>query len=249
MQEQHENSLYQRFLKGRSDSPKIDEWHHYFDVYHAAFASFRGKAPTVLEIGVQRGGSMRMWQEYFGSDAKIFGMDIDPACSAHALPNGKVFIGDQANPVFLRAAIDEMGPPDIVIDDGGHTMRQMIVSFETIYDSMRIPGVYLIADTHTAFWGQLTFIEALVPSLRRGRNHYLDAGRRTIYDFAFDRVRELQGWTGRAHDQRRLGMSPETRPRGLPVSEFCRTTESIGFHDSMIVFRRALRVEPWSDVR
>jgi hypothetical protein len=228
------NPLYRRFLEGRPDQPKIDKWHHYFDVYHAAFAPWRGRKLTMLEIGVQRGGSLRMWQEYFGPEARIFGMDIDPACAARALPGSKVFIGDQADPAFLRASLAEMGPPDIVIDDGGHTMKQMITSFQVIYPAMRLPGVYLVEDTHTAFWGG-AFAD------------HLD--RKSIYDLAFTVCLKLQDWSGRRDNFVRLGVPPEERPKGPDVAEICRTTRSVSFHDSMIVFQREERPEPWRQTR
>lgn len=229
-----DNPLYRRFLEGRPGDPPIHKWHHYFEVYHAAFAPFRGRPITMIEIGVQRGGSLRMWQEYFGPEARIYGMDIDPACAARALPGSKVFIGDQADPAFLKGVLAETGPPDIVLDDGGHTMKQMIVTMQEFYLRMRLPGVYLIEDTHTAFWGGAF------------DDH---PERRGIYDLAFTVCRELQGWSGRKGAMERLGIPPAERPPGDPVSEICRTTESVSFHDSMIVFRRGVREEPYHEVR
>ena len=127
------NPLYQSFLQGAKGRPPIDKLHHYFDIYHRHFEAFRGRSPTVLEIGVQNGGSLHMWKDYFGEGARIYGIDVDPAC-AHRGPEGsKVFIGSQADPEFLRRVVAETGPLDIIIDDGGHTANQMIVSFETLY--------------------------------------------------------------------------------------------------------------------
>ncbi len=248
MQSAPDNPLYRRFLEGRPGLPQIHKWHHYFDVYHAAFAPWRGKAPTMLEIGVQRGGSLAMWQEYFGEGARIFGLDVDPAVEDHAPPGTKVFIGDQADPAVLNRILAETGPPDIVVDDGGHTMRQMIVSFQVLYPAMKLPGVYLIEDTHTAFWGEAAPGGKAIPA-RKSRFHD-DPNGNTIYDLAFAVVRELQAWSGRAGAFARYGEKPPAeREPGPPVSEICRTTESVSFHDSIIVFRRAAREEPWHEVR
>jgi hypothetical protein len=229
-----ENPLYRRFLEGRADSPQIDKWHHYFDVYHEAFGAWRGKPLTMLEIGVQRGGSLRMWQEYFGPSARIFGMDIDPSCAAHALPGAKVFIGDQADPAVMRQVLAEMGPPDIVLDDGGHTAKQQIVTFQVLYPAMRVPGVYLIEDTHTAFWG------GAFADHPEGKS---------IYDLAFAVWQRLQEWSGKRGNFVRLGDPPDQRAPGAAVSDICRTTLSVSFHDSMIVFRRGERPEPWRQTR
>ena len=233
-QSRTDNPLYRRFLEGRANSPKMHKWHHYFDVYHDTFAPWRGRPVTMLEIGVQSGGSLRMWQEYFGPEARIFGIDIDPSCAAHALPGGKVFIGDQADPAVMRQVLADMGPPDIVLDDGGHTAKQQIATFEVLYPAMRVPGAYLIEDTHTAFWGG-AFAD------------HPDG--KSIYDIAFAVCQRLQEWTGRPSNFQRFGDPPDRRAPGPVVSDICRTTLSVSFHDSMIVFRRGQRPEPWHEIR
>ena len=43
---------------------------------------------------------------------------------------------------------------DIVIDDGGHKMRQQIVSYEELFGHIKHDGVYLCEDTHTSYWLQ-----------------------------------------------------------------------------------------------
>jgi hypothetical protein len=228
-----DNPLYRRFLEGRPGAAPMHKWHHYFDVYHGALAPFIGRAPTLLEIGVQRGGSLAMWRDYLGADARIFGMDVDPAAAERAPEGTRVFTGDQADADVLRGVLAEIGRPDIVIDDGGHTARQQITTFEVLYPAMRLPGVFIVEDTHTAFWG--------------GRFADDPAGR-SIYDIAFAVARQLQEWTARQRDFARLGQPPQARAPGEPVSLHCRTTESVAFHDSMIVFRRAAREEPWHQV-
>ena len=70
------NDLYAFFVQGRNQR-RIDKWHHYFEVYERHLARLRSANPTVLEIGVQQGGSMEMWRQYFGGSARIFGIDID----------------------------------------------------------------------------------------------------------------------------------------------------------------------------
>ncbi|MEB3324897.1 MAG: hypothetical protein VKM17_06120 [Cyanobacteriota bacterium] len=60
--------------------PVVHKWHHYIPLYDRYFSSFRGRKIKFLEIGVSKGGSMQMWRKYFGEDAIIYGIDIDPAC-------------------------------------------------------------------------------------------------------------------------------------------------------------------------
>ena len=61
-----------------------NKWLHYLPVYDRVMAPFRDKAPTMLEIGVFFGGSLELWRKYFGPDATIFGIDINPCAPIDA---------------------------------------------------------------------------------------------------------------------------------------------------------------------
>ena len=116
--------LYRLFMEPTQRTRRLHKWHHYFPVYERFIAPFRGRRVTLLEIGVQQGGSLELWRAYLGPAARIVGIDVDPACAAHGAAGTQVFIGDQADPAFLRRVLAEVGPPDLVIDDGGHTANQ-----------------------------------------------------------------------------------------------------------------------------
>ena len=49
--------------------------HTYLPLYEELFHKKKSTAEKILEIGVQRGGSIYMWEKYF-SKAEIFGIDI-----------------------------------------------------------------------------------------------------------------------------------------------------------------------------
>lgn len=123
------------------------KWSHYFDVYHKHFERFRDKPVRILEIGIYGGGSLQMWKWYFGKDAHIVGMDIDPKCKKYEEPRIKIKIADQSDASYLET----LGNFDIIIDDGGHSMDQQITSFNVLYDKVNDGGVYLIEDTHTSY--------------------------------------------------------------------------------------------------
>ena len=61
-------------------------------------------------------------------------------------------IGSQDDPAFLRTVVEEMGPPDIVLDDGSHLARHQIASLEILLPHLREGGVYMVEDVHTAYW-------------------------------------------------------------------------------------------------
>lgn len=128
---------------------KID---HFFDDYESYLQRFRDTPVRLLEIGVHGGGSLELWRRYFGSRAKIHGIDIDPDASDRAPPDCQVHIGSQADRAFLEAVLKEHGPFDIVIDDGSHLMPHQIATFEVAYPLMSPGGIYICEDAFTSYW-------------------------------------------------------------------------------------------------
>ena len=139
--------------------PDGHKWLGYFPTYERVFSEYRGRAPTVLEIGVNLGGSLRLWKEYFGPDTTIVGIDITPACAAFENVEERVFvrIGDQSDPGFLASVVEEFGPFDIVIDDGSHVVSHQIASFNALFHKgVAAGGLYLVEDLETSYWGHKT---------------------------------------------------------------------------------------------
>jgi hypothetical protein len=130
----------------------IHKWQHYFEIYHRHFERFRGHSPVVVEIGVQHGGSAQMWREYFGAGARIVGIDIDPRCSRFQDDSIDILIGNQADREFLAEVRKRYPRVDVLIDDGGHTMEQQIVTFQEMYLHVQPHGVYLCEDVHTSYF-------------------------------------------------------------------------------------------------
>ena len=143
------NDLEQFFFN--DDHRLIHKWRHYFEIYDRHFSRLRGKKINVLEIGVMHGGSLQMWQNYFNGNAMIYALDINPECKKFESENVKVFIGSQEDKKFLQQLAKELPPLDLLIDDGGHSMKQQITTFQQLYDKVKDDGVYLIEDLHTSY--------------------------------------------------------------------------------------------------
>lgn len=149
------NDLEKFFLLEEHRS--ISKWLHYFDAYDKFFSKYRGKDITILEIGIFKGGSLQMWKNYFKTSAnkvQIYGIDIEPACKRLEEDGINIFIGSQEDREFLRKVKKEIGKVDILIDDGGHTMNQQIVTFEELFDLVADDGLYLCEDLHTSYWAE-----------------------------------------------------------------------------------------------
>lgn len=193
----------------------IAKWHHYFDIYERYFEKYRNTEVVILEIGVSHGGSVEMWKEYFGPKAKIYGIDINPNCKTIEEGNIKIFIGSQEDRNFLRKIISEIPKIDILIDDGGHFMRQQIVSFEELFDHIKDDGVYLCEDNHTSYWKE--------------------------YGGAFKKSTSYIEYTKNWIDKMHAWYSETSK---LKVDNFTKSIFSICYYDSIVVIEKRPKSEP-----
>lgn len=134
-----------------NDKRKIHKFAHYFDIYERHFARFRGKEITIVEIGVDGGGSLQMWKHYFGDKAKIIGIDIED-CTHVEEDQISIMVGDQGNLDFLREVKSRVSSKiDILIDDGSHRSPDQTLTFEMLFPCLSADGVYLCEDLQTAY--------------------------------------------------------------------------------------------------
>ena len=123
----------------------------YFETYDELFGRYRGKNITFVEIGVLGGGSLFMWREFFGEQARIIGIDLNPNAKKWEQHGFEIFIGSQSDEAFWDEVIGAVGPMDVVLDDGGHTYEQQIVTTEKLLDNIKDNGMLVVEDTHTSY--------------------------------------------------------------------------------------------------
>jgi len=135
-----------RLAKGKTD--KMDT-HGFTEIYEHLFYPLKSSPIKLLEIGVWKGGSLKVWCEYFPK-AAVYGIDIYDTSELNS-DRIKTFVADQAKRDQLRSFIDKYGGDfDILLDDGGHTMEQQQVSFGYLFKYLKAGGYYVIEDVHTS---------------------------------------------------------------------------------------------------
>ena len=92
-----------------------------------------------------------MWKDYFGKDAKIIGIDIDERCKAFEEDQISIEIGSQESVEFWNGFKKKYPRVDILLDDGGHTMQQQIVTFQQMFPHIKDGGIYMCEDCHTSY--------------------------------------------------------------------------------------------------
>lgn len=195
---------------------QIHKWTHYFEIYDRHFARFRDQPVNVLEFGVSQGGSLQMWKHYFGESARIFGVDINPECKRFEEPRVEVHIGDQGDRAFLRSLMQRLPQIDVLIDDGGHTMKQQIRTFEECFPALHPNGVYLCEDVHTSYWRKLG-------GGYRRRGSYIE--------YTKGLIDGLNAW----HSE---------EPKRFAVGDFTRSAWSMHYYDSIVVIERRAMQPP-----
>ena len=194
----------------------IHKWQHYFDVYDRHFSPFRDKEIVIVEIGVFHGGSLQMWKNYFGKKARIYGIDINPRVKELEEEGITTFVGSQSDRAFLRKIKSQIPPIDILIDDGGHRMKQQIITFEELFGHVKPNGVYLCEDLLTSY--QMIY----------GGGHKRKG---TFIEYSKNFIDALNAY--------------HAEQSSLPVNEFTRTVDSLHYYDSILVIEKKPRDKPY----
>lgn len=196
----------------------VHKWVHYLPIYEKHLARYRDKNPIILEVGVAKGGSIEMWNRYFGGNCTIYGVDLMRKCQVMEdfYSNVHIIRGDQADPEFwnnFRAIYPKV---DILLEDGGHKMHQQIRTFECMYDHVKDDGVYFCEDLCTSYRPEygggiaksgtfMEYVKSLIDQLNA--HHVRASSAKTHKDYPLD---------------------------------FRHATSSITFYDGVVVFEKKL---------
>ncbi len=94
----------------------------YLPIYERVFSFYKNQAINLLEIGVQNGGSLEIYDKYFNNPNSIIGCDIDPKCSQLTFTSEAVKVVDgNAQDKNIQYEVQKISPNfDIILDDGSH---------------------------------------------------------------------------------------------------------------------------------
>lgn len=124
---------------------------NYYKIYDKIFNSFKGKEIIFVELGVLYGGSLQAWQEYFGENAKIIGIDINPNLKKFETKKIKIEIGDQSKKEFWEMFYKKYGKIDILLDDGSHINFHTIFTLISSIKNIKKNGMIVVEDTMCSY--------------------------------------------------------------------------------------------------
>lgn len=129
--------------------------HRYCDLYQTVLGHLRDEPIVMLEIGLFRGASALMWREFFPK-GEIHVADIvfsagkgavEGVDRIHLHPLNCDFSSDLK--AFARRGFEF----DVIVDDGGHTMRQQQLALKHLFGSLKRGGIFIMEDLHTSLAG------------------------------------------------------------------------------------------------
>jgi hypothetical protein len=195
---------------------RVHKWSHYLEIYERYFSKFKGKKVQFLEIGVAHGGSLELWKKYFGADSNFYGIDVIPECKKFETANVKIFIGSQSSEEFLNSINNELPQVDFLLDDGGHFVNDQIVSFNLLWQKIKVGGYYICEDVQTSYWFSFG-------------GGYKRKG--TFIEFVKSLIDQMHGW----HSQ---------QPGKFSISPLTKEIKSIHIYDSIVFIEKGYLVQP-----
>jgi 23S rRNA U2552 (ribose-2'-O)-methylase RlmE/FtsJ len=106
---------------------------------------------TIMEIGVDRGGSLEIWKKYLPNGSKIHGVDINPKCQSIQFSENIYFhLGNATDHRFMKNTFADT-EFDIIIDDGSHRCSDVIETFKIMFQKIKNSGIYIVEDLCTSY--------------------------------------------------------------------------------------------------
>ena len=124
--------------------------HSYIPIYDNLFETFKDSHIKLLEIGVEQGGSLKLWHDYF-SKADIYGVDINTVPDwLNEFDRIKTFNIDAYKKENLYIYNNLYF--DIIIDDGPHTLESMKFCARYYSNILVKNGLLIIEDIPVYEW-------------------------------------------------------------------------------------------------
>jgi cephalosporin hydroxylase len=155
-------------LINRKKSDK-DTVHSYIELYDKLLDRLKDTALNVIEIGISKGGSIKMWKDYF-TRANVYGIDLtdykklDPKNGIDDVAikyiNNELMKEDRINLFIGQSGYDKNFIDkkfkdikfDFVIDDGPHTLQSMKDCINLYLPLLSENGILIIEDVQNILW-------------------------------------------------------------------------------------------------
>lgn len=192
---------FQGWYMAHADGRGIWKWSNAIEAYDRHFSPWVGQSLLFVEVGVQSGGSLLMWQAVLGAQCYNYGLDINPQVQQFANAMTTISIGDQGDINMWRNFYPNvvLGKNiDMLVDDGGHEAHQMITTLTETFWHLNEGGYIAIEDIHGEHYVDSFFVPIAHHLGHYAANNALDSVH--IYPFLLI-VKRAGNVVGRPHSQ------------------------------------------------
>lgn len=137
--------------------------HSYLPLYQTLLESKKESAKNVLEVGVQRGGSIKLWSQFF-PNATVYGLDIMPESEVwEGLRNDDRIVVLAETDAYADEVVAKFANIkfDFVLDDGPHTLKSMQRFINLYAPLLADDGILIIEDVEA--WDWIDILKKEVP--------------------------------------------------------------------------------------
>lgn len=161
--------------------------HSYLPLYQKLLINKKETAKNVLEVGILRGGSIKLWSDFF-TNANVYGLDImDINDVWEDIKNKeKIILHTSSNAYnddfFITHFLNKNIKCDFLLDDGPHSLESMKAFIKLYSQIMTDDGILIIEDVQ--HWDWINLLTNEVPEnlkqfikvydLRSNKNRYDD---------------------------------------------------------------------------
>lgn len=138
-------------LRQIAEDCETNKLHHgYEPFYEALLGHLRDDPIKLLEIGIWRGASLRMWRDYFPR-AQVYGFDN---YDGFLFEEDRIttMLVDQSDRAQLATAMETIGQVDVILDDGSHNVIHQQISLGFLFRYLNSGGIYIIEDVHSSYF-------------------------------------------------------------------------------------------------
>ena len=151
--------------------------HSYLPLYEKLLSPRKETVKNVLEIGVQRGGSIKLWYDYF-PNATVFGLDCmhinevwDELKNKHRIQL-RTSVNAYDKTFIQNEFINTSSRFDLILDDGPHTYESMQTFVNTYSRLLSDDGILILEDVQR--WGWIEHLLNEVPPELKNFVHLYD---------------------------------------------------------------------------
>lgn len=140
--------------------------HSYLSLYQQLLQSKKETATDVLEVGIQCGGSIKLWKDFF-PNATVVGVDVMKEKEVwDEIRHDRIQLYTERDAYetdfFVSTFLEKETRFDFLLDDGPHTLDSMVRFIQLYAQIMKEDGILIIEDVQA--WEWMDILRQAVPA-------------------------------------------------------------------------------------